>query len=325
MLKKWTVSFLIFLVWGALFAQDTNWKDQRIMQLEEITPQLVEAVQQMHTKIRSVAISSISFGDSLPDNFRRVAKARIHQGLTQLSNLKVSVCDTCPQIRTIISGSYLKIARGIADDDFRVKTAKSLEVDGFLDISVFMTEDRQLSLSLNAYEASNGEIVYSKIITGEAAKSSSYLHLYFGKIQTDIKHSSINNKIVKHSAMQLGVEALMRLNSNWTFAGGGSVFTDDNSNLTTKYEKSINGLTLDGVVNYDLFGFGGNQAVVSVTGGLGMIFATALYSPMYLKSGLNLTLAEQLTLSYNNSSMITLNDDDFKMPNITSITLGWKF
>ena len=146
------------------------------MQLEEITPQLVEAVQQMHTKIRSVSISSISFGDSLPDNFRRVATARIHQSLTQLSNLKVSVCDTCSQIRTIISGSYLKIARGIADDDFRIKTAKSLEVDGFLDISVFMTEDRQLSLSLNAYEASNGEIVYSKIITGEAAKSLSYIH-----------------------------------------------------------------------------------------------------------------------------------------------------
>jgi len=35
------------------------------MQLEEITPQLIESVQQMHEKIRSVAISSVSFGDNL--------------------------------------------------------------------------------------------------------------------------------------------------------------------------------------------------------------------------------------------------------------------
>ncbi|HCP35334.1 MAG TPA: hypothetical protein DIT94_13155, partial [Deltaproteobacteria bacterium] len=166
----------------------------------------VEAVQQMHEKIRSVAISSVSFGDSLPDNFRRVATARIHQSLTQLSQLKVSVCDTCTQIRTVIAGSYLKIARGIADDDFRIKTAKSLDVNGFLDIAVFMTEDRQLSIALNAYEASNGEIVYSKIITGEPAKSQSYLHAYLAKMQVGITHSSTGNAAVTHSAMQLGVE-----------------------------------------------------------------------------------------------------------------------
>ena len=112
---------LIFMFCSTLSAQETYWKDQRIMQLEEITPQLIESVQQMHEKIRSVAISSVSFGDNLPDNFRRVATARIHQSLTQLSKLKVSVCETCTQIRTVIAGSYLKIARGIADDDFRIK------------------------------------------------------------------------------------------------------------------------------------------------------------------------------------------------------------
>ena len=325
MFKKWTASWIILLFWGTLFAQDTYWKDQRIMQLEEITPQLVEAVQQMHEKIRSVAISSVSFGDSLPDNFRRVATARIHQNLTQLSNLKVSVCDSCTQIRTVIAGSYLKIARGIADDDFRIKTAKSLDVNGFLDIAVFMTEDRQLSIALNAYEASNGEIVYSKIITGEPAKSQSYLHAYLAKMQVGITHSSTGNAAVTHSAMQLGVEYMMRLTSSWTFAGGGSVFSDDNTNLTTKYEKSINGITLDGMVGYDLFGFGGNQADVSLTGGLGMVFAAALNSPMYVKGGVNLTVAEQLTLGFNIMNMMSSNDDTFKMPNMTNITLGWKF
>ena len=125
--------------------------------------------------------------------------------------------------------------------------------------------------------------------------------------------------------MQLGLEAMMRLTSSWTFSGGGSVFSDDNTNLTEKYEKSINGITLDGMVGYDLFGFGGNQADVSISGGLGMIFAAALNSPMYVKGGLNLTVAEQLTLGFNSMNMLSPNDDTFKMPNMTNITLGWKF
>ena len=316
---------LIFMFCSTLSAQETYWKDQRIMQLEEITPQLIESVQQMHEKIRSVAISSVSFGDNLPDNFRRVATARIHQSLTQLSKLKVSVCETCTQIRTVIAGSYLKIARGIADDDFRIKTAKSLNVKGFLDIALFMTEDRQLSIALNAFEASNGEIVYSKIITGEPAKKESHVHVFLAKMQTPISDNSTKNVFINHTAMQLGVEMIIRLDSNWSFSGGGSIFSDDNNNLVTKYEKPINGFTLDGLVSYDLFSFGGNQADVSISGGLGMIFAAALNSPMYVKGGLNLTVAEQLTLGFNYLNMLSSNDDTFKMPNMTNITLGWKF
>ena len=216
---------LIFMFCSTLSAQETYWKDQRIMQLEVITPQLIESVQQMHEKIRSVAISSVSFGDNLPDNFRRVATARIHQSLTQLSKLKVSVCETCSQIRTVIAGSYLKIARGIADDDFRIKTAKP-----------------------------------------------------------------------------------------W--------INYVNKNTWGNFQNQVHSLIF---VGYDLFGFGGNQADVSISGGLGMIFAAALNSPMYVKGGLNLTVAEQLTLGFNYLNMLSSNDDTFKMPNMTNITLGWKF
>ena len=56
-----------------------------------------------------------------------------------------------------------------------------------------------------------------------------------------------------------------------------------------------------------------------------MSFAAALNSPMYGKGGLNLTVAEQLTLGFNYLNMLSSNDDTFKMPNMTNITLGWKF
>jgi hypothetical protein len=82
----------------------------------------------MQTKISSVAISSISFGDTLPISFRKVATARLQQTLTSLIKLKVSVCESCSQIRTNISGSFLKISRGIADDKYRRDVAKELNV-----------------------------------------------------------------------------------------------------------------------------------------------------------------------------------------------------
>ena len=40
------------------------WKDQQIAQLEELTWKLVDSVQNMGSKISSVAISNISFGDT---------------------------------------------------------------------------------------------------------------------------------------------------------------------------------------------------------------------------------------------------------------------
>ena len=87
------------------------WKDQQIAQLEELTWKLVDSVQNMGSKISSVAISNISFGDTLPSSFRKVATARLQQTLTSQKKLKVSVCEACGQIRTNISGSFLKISR----------------------------------------------------------------------------------------------------------------------------------------------------------------------------------------------------------------------
>ena len=242
MLARFAAFFAVMLFALPLSAQDTYWKDQQIMQLEELTPQLVESVQQMHEKIKSVSISSISFGETLPDKFRKVATARIQQTLTQLSQLKVSVCGSCSQIRTVIAGSYLKISRGIADDEFRVKTAKDLNVNGFLDIAVFMTEDRQLSLSMNAYEAKNGEIVYSKIITGKPAKKELYYHIYYGKLETPITHSSTDNESITHQSNQIGLDFIMRMTTDWTYSFGVSFFSDDNSNLATAYEKGVGGM-----------------------------------------------------------------------------------
>ncbi|HIO62475.1 MAG TPA: hypothetical protein EYN39_11855, partial [Deltaproteobacteria bacterium] len=116
--KLLLVQFIFALSLTSATAEEESvfWKDRQISQLEQLTPSLVESIQSMQTKISSVAISSISYGETLPSSFRKVATARLQQTLTSLIKLKVSVCESCSQIRTNISGSFLKISRGIADD-----------------------------------------------------------------------------------------------------------------------------------------------------------------------------------------------------------------
>ena len=301
------------------------WKDRQISQLEQLTPSLVESVQSMQTKINSVAISSISFGDTLPSNFRKVATGRLQQTLTSLKTLKVSVCESCSQIRTNISGSFLKISRGIADDKYRREVAKELNVKGFLDIAVFTSEGDQLSISLNAYEAKSGEIVFSKIVTGTPPKSGSYIHVFYGKMSVPITFSSSGSVItVDHQSRVIGGEKMVRLTDDWSFTGGGAMFSDDNSNLTNKYESSITGFLIDGTISYDVFNFGGNQVSFSLLAGLGMMTVTPFNSPPYFKSGFGLSVAEQLTLNYHYIAMLTTSEDA-KATGASIISIGWKF
>lgn len=296
------------------------WKDPQIAQLEELTSKLVDSVQKMQSKISSVAISSISFGDTLPSSFRKVATARLQQSLTSQIKLKVSICEPCSQIRTDISGSFLKISRGIADDKYRREMAKGLNVKGFLDIALF-TSVEQLSISLNAYEANTGEIVYSKIITGSPPKSGSYIHAFYGKMTVPITFSS---KTVEHQARVIGAEQMVRLSDDWSFTGGGAMLSDDNSNLTNAYEKPITGFLIDGTISYDIFNFGGDQVAFALIAGLGMMTVTPFNNPAYFKTGLTFSVAEQLTLSYHYLAMLTT-DENATAPSSSIFSIGWKF
>ena len=317
--------FALCLTTAAAEEEAIFWKDRQISQLEQLTPSLVESVQSMQKKISSVAISSISYGDALPSSFRKVATARLQQTLTSLIKLKVSVCESCSQIRTDISGSFLKISRGIADDKYRREIAKELEVDGFLDIAVFTSEGDQLSISLNAYEAKGGEIVFSKIVTGTPPKSGSYIHVFYGKMSVPITFTSSGSVVtVEHQARVIGGEKMVRLTDDWSFTGGGSMLSDDNSNLTDKYESSITGFLIDGTISYDVFNFGGEQVSFSLLGGLGMMTVTPFNNPSYFKTGFSFSVAEQLTLNYHYMAMLTT-DESATATGASIISIGWKF
>ena len=330
MRKLLLVLFVTALSLNTVLAEEDApvfWKDRQISQLEQLTPSLLDSVQSMQSKISSVAISSISYGDALPSSFRKVATARLQQSLTSLIKLKISICEPCSQIRTDISGSFLKISRGIADDKFRRETAKELNVKGFLDIAVFTSEGDQLSISLNVYEAKNGEIVYSKIVTGSPPKGGSYIHAYYGKMTVPITYTSTStgsSTSVEHQARVIGGEKMVRLTNDWSFTGGGAFLSDDNSNLTEKYEKAITGFLIDGTISYDVFNFGGEQVAMSIIAGLGMMTVTPFSNPPYFNTGFSFSVAEQLTLNYHYLVMLTT-DESATASGASIISIGWKF
>ena len=328
--KLLLVQFVLALSLTTVAAEEEEaifWKDRQISQLEQLTPSLVESVQSMQKKIGSVAISSISYGDALPSSFRKVATARLQQTLTSLIKLKVSVCESCGQIRTDISGSFLKISRGIADDKYRQEIAKELGVEGFLDIDVFTSEGEQLSISLNAYEAKGGEIVFSKIVTGTPPKSGSYIHAFYGKLSVPITFTSTTSGsvvTVEHQARLLGGEKMVRLTDDWSFTGGGAMLSDDNSNLTDKIDSSVTGFLIDGTISYDVFNFGGEQVSFSLLAGLGMMTVTPFNNPSYFKTGFSFSVAEQLTLNYHYMAMLTTSESATASA-ASIISIGWKF
>ena len=53
---------------------------------------------------------------------------------------------------------------------------------------------------------------------------------------------------VDHQARVLGGEKMVRLADDWSLTGGASLLSDDNSNLTDKYEKAITGFLIDGTI-----------------------------------------------------------------------------
>jgi hypothetical protein len=55
-----------------------------------------------------------------------------------------------------------------------------------------------------------------------------------------------------------------------------------------------------------------------------MMIATSINSPPYLKTGVSVTVAEQLTLGYNYLLMLT-STTALKLPSASYFAVGWKF
>ena len=117
---------------------------------------------------------------------------------------------------------------------------------------------------------------------------------------------------------------MVRLTDDWSFTGGGAFLSDDNSNLTEKYEKAITGFLIDGTISYDVFNFGGEQVAMSIVAGLGMMTVTPFSNPPYFNTGFSFSVAEQLTLNYHYLVMLTT-DESATASGASIISIGWKF
>ncbi|MBF0238388.1 MAG: hypothetical protein HQM12_11830 [SAR324 cluster bacterium] len=316
---------LLSCCWLTAMAEETEkssifWEDREIGQLENMTPELLAAVKRMHNRIPSVAISTTTIDENLSPKLRRVLVSRLYEILTTDVALKIGKCDECGQIRSELSGSFLKISRGIAEDAYRRSKARELNVAGFLDISVFMSE-RQLSVTFTAYDAQDGKIAFSEIITGDPGGRTEYTNIYLGRFNIPI---AIDGTSIDHSAYILGMELSKRISESWLFAGNVALLTDNNSKLTTKYPDSISGLMIDGTAMYEMVQALGGRATIAAVLGMGQLLAPALTSPFYAKVGTKIAVGEKLTINLHYMSFIPA----LTTPETTGATymaLGWQW
>ena len=52
---------------------------------------------------------------------------------------------------------------------------------------------------------------------------------------------------------------MVRLSDDWSFTGGGSILSDDNTNLADAYEKPITGFLIDGTISMTFSILAGNR------------------------------------------------------------------
>ena len=297
------------------------WEDREIAQLEKMTPALLAAVARMGTRIQSVAISTTTIDENLSPKLRRVLVSRLYELLTQNPTLQIGKCEECSQIRSELSGSFLKISRGIADEDYRRSMAKALNVEGFLDMAIFMSE-RQLSITFTAYGAQDGKILFSEIVTGDPGGKTSYTNMYLGKLSIPIKVPS--GSMVSHSAYILGAELSSRMSESWLFAGNVALLTDDNSKLEETFGDNVAGIMLDGSTSWEFLQAMGNRMSVALVMGMGQLLSPALTSPFFAKVGFKIAVGEELTINLHSLTFIPAPTSP-ETTGATYMALGWQW
>ncbi|MGK5091048.1 hypothetical protein WDW89_03405 [Deltaproteobacteria bacterium TL4] len=346
-MKKIAVLFMIGFLgvnFSAMGKEQTKstifWEDREIAQLEKMTPLLLEAIGRLRQRIESVAISSTTVDENIKTDLQKVLVSRLYDLLTRDNYLTVSRCQECSQIRSEIRGNYLKVSRGIADEDYRRTKAAELNVQGFLDIGIFMSQD-QLSMTLAAYEAKDGKIVFSEIITGDPGGKVQYTNGFFGKLnipievtytktvageRVDQNGDGVSDKAtqqVEHSAFIFGVEFAQRISESWLFSGTVAFLTDDNSNLDIRLSDGLDGLLVDGTVAYE-WRFPGVRGALDAVLGVGNLFVTPISSPVFVKFGLKATVGEKLTFNFYQLSFQPAPTNP-KTSGAQYVAMGWQF
>lgn len=315
-----------------------RWSDPLYYQFEKMMPRVARSLGRLDGRISTLAVTDLDFSPTLDMAFRKVASAKLYgQLLIENPKLKLIKCNECNMIRSKIQNGILTVSRGLANQESRQKLAEKLDVAGFLSAMV-NEEEGQLSIVVNVYDAQEGRIILSDVITGIPVPDTVYYNVYLGLLTVPITVLNSNGSVgssIPHTAILVGAERSIRFAEYWMLAANAGIYIDNNSKLEEPHETITAGLIFDGTIGWEALSFMNNNATVVLMGGIGEFLSTQFNFSVYTKIGVKTTIGQMLTFNIHTYSLLA-GSTNLDAPNssgnaptlsgtATSVTFGFQF
>ena len=288
------------------------WNDPLYYQFERMMPELAKSIGRLDSRISTLAVTDLDFSPGLSEEFRKVAGAKLYgQLLMENPKLKLIKCNECNMIRSEINNGILTVSRGLANKEDRLKLAQKIGVQGFMNAMV-IEDQRQLTIVVNVYDAEEGRIILSDVITGVPVAETTYWNFFAGQLLIPIKLASLN-KEVDHSAILLGTEYSKRFAESWVITTNFAAYADNNSKLADKATLAL-GFMFDGTIGWEALSFMNNDASFLLMTGIGQFLSTQFNFSIYGKLGIKIILNKLLTF---NMSYLSFSETNIEAPDST--------
>ena len=295
------------------------WSDPLYYQFGKMMPELARSIGRLDTRISTLAVTELDFSPGLDESFRQVASAKLYgQLLMENPNLKLIKCDECNMIRSEINNGVLTVSKGVASKDERHKLAEKIGVQGFMS-AMIIEDQRQLTIVVNVYDADEGRIILSDVITGVPVSETTYWNIYAGEMTVPIKVSA-TNETIEHSALLTGAEYSKRFSESWIITTNFGFYMDNNSKVANA-ETLTAGLIFDGTIGWEMLSFMNNDVSFILMGGIGQFLSTQFNFSLYGKFGIKVIMNKLLTF---NIHYMTFDESNIESPdssgNASSLT-----
>ena len=306
------------------------WGDPLYYQFEKMMPELARSIGRLDSRISTLAVTELDFSPNLNEEFRKVASAKLYgQLLMENPKLKLIKCNECNMIRSEVKNGILTVSRGLATKEDRLQLAQKIGVQGFMS-AMIIEDERQLTIVVNVYDAEEGRIILSDVITGVPVAETTYWNFYGGQLLIPIDMDT-PDETVEHSAILAGAEYSKRFSESWIIATNFGIYTDNNSKLENK-ETLTFGMMFDGSIGWEALSFMNNDASFILMTGIGQFLSPQFNFSIYGKAGLKIILNKLLTF---NMFYMGFNETNIEAPSngeaskltgsATYITFGMQF
>jgi len=279
------------------------WSDPLYYQFEKMLYNLSKSVGRLNNRVSTLAVTDMEFSQGLDKSFQKVASAKLYgQLLMENPKLRLIKCNECNMVRSEIKAGILTISRGLADQKARRTLADKLGVQGFMVVAVTL-EKRQLTIVVNVYDAKEGRIILSDVITGIPVPETVYYNTYFGKMSLPVTLST--GSVLEHSILLLGLEKSIRFAESWLLSADVALYMDNNASLATDHVTFTSGLVVDGTIGWEVASLMNNNTSVVLNGGIGQFISAQMNFTGFVKLGVKMAVGQAITFNVYGLSLLS--------------------